>query len=616
MNTDFSYLGREDLRSDLKHFSTAECEALAREIREFLVDATAETGGHLASSLGVVELTIALHKVFSTPSDRIIFDVGHQSYPHKLLTDRYKDFATLRTPGGLSGFTKRSESEHDAYGAGHSSTAISAALGFATADKLSGRKAHTVAIVGDGAFTGGLVHEALNNVEKDLPLIIILNENEMSISKNIGGLARYIAKIRSRRSYLKTKSFTRTVLTHIPLIGKPLFRLLRHIKKSIKNAMYGSNYFEDMGLYYLGPADGNNVAVVENLLREAIASGQSTVIHLKTVKGKGYAPAENDPNRYHSVAPKGHVSEKNFSKALGETLLELAESDPDVVAITAAMEDGCGLYPFAEAYPDRFFDVGIAEEHALIFAAGLSLGGKKPIVPIYSSFLQRAYDSILHDVALQHVPMVVPIDRASLAAQDGATHHGIYDVAFLSTVPEIRIFAPTTFASLSQYIKDGITQSTATFVRYPNSGELTDASFSQKDGNLLADYESEPDGIIITYSHAVTEARRAKTLLKEKGFTAGILVMEQLKPLPVKEILDAIGEQAPIVFLEEGIRAGGVGVMLYDAIRQAPALKDRPYTTLAIDSFGEGIMGEPLVKTLGISAEHVVKTFHQNQEDA
>ena len=613
MNTEFSFLNRENLRDDLKNFSSTECEELAREIRDFLVKSTAETGGHLASSLGAVELTIALHKVFSTPNDRIIFDVGHQSYPHKLLTGRISGFDTLRTPGGLSGFTKRSESEHDAYGAGHSSTAISAALGFATADKLSGKKAYTIAVVGDGAFTGGLIHEALNNVEKDLPLIIILNENEMSISKNIGGLARYIAKIRSRRSYLKTKSFTRTVLSHIPLIGKPLFRLLRHIKKSIKNAMYGSNYFEDMGLYYLGPADGNNVEVVENLLREAIASGQSTVIHLKTVKGKGYAPAEEDPNRYHSVAPKGHVSEKNFSKALGETLLTLAKENPDVVAITAAMEDGCGLYPFAEAYPNRFFDVGIAEEHAIIFAAGLSLGGKKPIVPIYSSFLQRAYDSILHDVALQHIPMVVPIDRAALAVQDGATHHGIYDVAFLSTVPEIRIFAPATFSSLSHYIKEGTKADTATFVRYPNAGELIDESFHALDGCLFADFDNEPDGIIITYSHAITEARRAKKLLEEKGFHAGILVMEQLKPLPERELLAVLGESTPIVFLEEGIRAGGVGVMLYDALRRQPTMQSRAYTTLAIDSFGEGVKGETLQQTLGIAAENVVNAFLGSQ---
>ena len=611
MNTDFSFLNRDDLLSDIKKISPKEAEALAKELRRFLVETTKETGGHLASSLGVVELSIALHKVFSTPTDRIIFDVGHQSYVHKILTGRGKDFDKLRTPGGLSGFTKRAESEHDAYGAGHSSTSLSAALGFATADKLSGRDNYTIAVIGDGSFTGGLVHEALNNIEKDLRLIIILNENEMSISKNIGGIARYIAKIRSRRGYLRSKTMTHRILSHIPLIGKPLIRFMRWLKKTLKNSLYGSNYFEDMGLYYLGPVDGNDYEKVETLLEEAKRAQQSTVIHVKTVKGKGYEPAEADPNRYHSVSPKGSESRKNFSQALGEILIELAKDERDLVAITAAMEDGCGLYSFAEAYPDRFFDVGIAEEHALIFAAGLSLGGKKPIVPIYSSFLQRAYDSILHDVALQKIPMVVPIDRASLATNDGPTHHGIYDVAFLSTVPDVEIYAPTTFTSLAYYIKEGLSSSVATFVRYPNAGELTDDSFKRLTKTLLADFETSPDGYLLTYSHGVSEAKRAKALLKERGFTLGIIALEKLKPLPIDEILASLGNDKPIVFLEEGIRTGGVGMALYDAIHTAPTMQDRPYTTLAIDTFGEGKLGESLYQTLGISAEDVVKAFNQ-----
>ncbi|MBO7740479.1 MAG: 1-deoxy-D-xylulose-5-phosphate synthase, partial [Clostridia bacterium] len=412
MKREYSFLESENHKINLKNINNKEAEKLAEEIREFLVESVETTGGHLASNLGVVELTLALHKVFDTPSDRIIWDVGHQSYVHKILTGRAKDFDTLRTPGGLSGFTKRSESEHDAYGTGHSSTSISAAIGFAEADRLQNKTSYTVAVLGDGAFTGGLVHEALNNIDKNLRLIIILNENEMSISKNIGAFSRHIAKMRATRGYLKTKSFTRTVVTRIPLIGKGLFRGIRRVKKGIKNAMYGSNYFEDLGLYYLGPADGNNFEAVENLLQEAIASGQSTVIHLKTTKGKGYTPAEEKPNEYHSVAPQGCVAKTNVSTAMGETLTTLAAEDDKIVAITAAMADGCGITSFAENYPTRFFDVGIAEEHALIFAAGLSLGGMKPVVPIYSSFLQRGYDSILHDIALQQVPVVVPIDRA------------------------------------------------------------------------------------------------------------------------------------------------------------------------------------------------------------
>ncbi len=610
MDNHYSFLNDPNLLQKLKTISSKDAATLAADIRSFLVESTAVTGGHLASSLGVTELTLALHKVFSTPDDRIIFDVGHQSYVHKVLTGRGAAFDTLRTPGGISGFTKRAESEHDAYGAGHSSTSLSAALGFATADRMAGRKNYTVAVIGDGAFTGGLVHEALNNIQKDLRLIIILNENEMSISKTIGGLARYIAKIRSRRGYLKTKSFTRRAFQHIPLIGKPIANGLRSIKKRMKNSLYGSNYFEDMGLYYLGPADGNDFETVVTLLEEAKRAKESTVIHLKTVKGKGYAPAEADPNRYHSVSPQGSVSKKNFSKALGKILTELAEQEPDLVTITAAMEDGCGLHDFAERYRDRFFDVGIAEEHALIFAAGLSLGGKKPVVPIYSSFLQRAYDSILHDVALQHIPMVVPIDRASLAPQDGPTHHGIYDVAFLSTIPEVAIFAPTTFDSLALYIKVGLKAPVATFVRYPNSPELRGEGYLPCSERIFKKTNGNPDGHLITYSHGIVEAERAQKLLSEKNFSLDILVMEQLKPLPTESILSLLTEdEGPIVFLEEGIRTGGIGMALYDAIRQEPVMKKRPYTVLAIDTFGEGQKGESLYQTLGISAEDIVDVF-------
>lgn len=610
MSNKYTFLDSQD-QLNIKNLSPKDAEKLSAELREFLVEKCRQNGGHLASNLGVVELTLALHKVFNTPVDRIIWDVGHQAYVHKILTGRGADFDTLRTPGGLSGFPKRSESEHDAFGTGHSSTALSAALGYATADKLAGRDAYTVAVIGDGAFTGGLVHEALNNVDKNLHLIIILNENEMSISKNIGSFSRHIARIRATRGYLKTKSFTRSVISHIPLIGKPLFRLIRHIKKSLKNALYGSNYFEDLGLYYLGPADGNNFEVCETLLREAVASGQSTVIHLKTVKGKGYAPAEEDPNGYHSVPACGSVPCTNFSKAMGDTLLSLAREDDRVVAITAAMEDGCGLLPFEKEFPHRFFDVGIAEEHALTFAAGLACGGCKPVVPIYSSFLQRGYDSILHDIALQHLPVVVPIDRASLSSGDGVTHHGIYDVAFLSTIPNTTLYAPATFDSLALYIKEGISAEGPTFIRYPNSGELADGRFIRQGKQLL--YGSDtPDGIILTYGAILKEALRAKTLLDAKGFHCSILLLEQLRPLDTEAILSLLSAApCPIVFLEEGMRTGGIGVSLYDAIRHETCMKDRAYTVLAIDSFAEGIKGESLYTTCGISAEDVVRVFEK-----
>ena len=608
MEPKYSFLNTNDSKLDLKKINKDEAEILAKDIRNFLVDSVKITGGHLASNLGVVELTLALHKVFDTPNDRIIWDVGHQSYVHKIVTGRAGEFDNLRTPGGLSGFTKRAESEHDAYGTGHSSTAISAAIGFAEADRLLGRNNYTVAVVGDGAFTGGLVHEALNNIDKNLRLIIILNENEMSISKNIGSFSRHIAKMRATRGYLKTKSFTRSVVTHIPLIGKGIFRGIRRIKKGVKNAMYGSNYFEDIGLYYLGPADGNNFEAVENLLHEAVASGQSTVIHLKTTKGKGYAPAEENPNEYHSVAPQNSAPKTNFSAAMGEALTALAAEDDKIVAITAAMEDGCGLAAFTSSYPDRFFDVGIAEEHALIFAAGLKLGGMKPVVPIYSSFLQRGYDSILHDIALQHIPIVVPIDRASLAASDGPTHHGIYDVSFLASVPDITLYAPATYSSLARYLKDGLASAQPTFIRYPNSEEFLPITYTQIK-NLYYNNVENPNGVIITYGGIVKEAEKAAAILSEKGFACGILLLEELKPLDTSTILDMLPPNCPIVFLEEGARAGGVGVSLYDAIRTDSKMKNRTYTVLAIDSFAEGVKGESLFKTCGISAQDVVNAF-------
>lgn len=608
MERKYSFLDSKKNKLDLKNIDKNEADALAEEIRNFLVDSVKTTGGHLASNLGVVELTLALHKVFNTPSDRIIWDVGHQSYVHKILTGRACDFDTLRTPGGLSGFSKRSESEHDAYGTGHSSTAISAAIGFAEADRLLNRTNYTVAVVGDGAFTGGLVHEALNNIDKNLRLIVILNENEMSISKNIGSFSRHIARMRATRGYLKTKSLTRTVVTRIPLIGKGMFRGIRRIKKGIKNAMYGSNYFEDIGLYYLGPADGNNFEAVENLLREAVASGQSTVIHLKTTKGKGYAPAEEKPNEYHSVAPHSAPGQTSFSSVMGKTLTGLANEDGKIVAVTAAMGEGCGLVPFAEAHPERFFDVGIAEEHALIFAAGLSLGGMKPVVPIYSSFLQRGYDSILHDIALQHVPVTVPIDRASLSSADGATHHGIYDVSFLSGIPEITLYAPATYTSLAGYLKEGVSSEGPTFIRYPNASEFLPAGYTKKE-NLYYNNVEKPNGVIITYGSIVKQAEKAAKTLSEQGFACGILLLEQLKPLDTQTILSVMPPNCPIVFLEEGARAGGVGVMLYDAVRNNTKMQNRAYTVLAIDSFAEGVKGETLYQTCGISAEDVVKAF-------
>ena len=432
----YIYLDKINSPADLKSLQEDEIAPLAEEIRAFLVEKVEQNGGHLASNLGVVELTLAIHRVFDIPNDHLIFDVGHQSYVHKIITGRKDQFETLRKGGGLSGFTKRSESECDCFGTGHSSTSVSAGLGFAQADKLLGVDASTIVVLGDGAFTGGMVHEALNNCERNLKLVIILNENEMSISKNIGSFAKVLTKLRLQQGYVNTKAITRKILSAIPFIGKPLLKLLRRIKQRIKDILYGSNYFENLGLFYIGPIDGNNEKQVEDALKLAKSCNESVLVHVNTVKGKGYEPAEKDPSKYHGISPKTSKPQKSsFSNEFGKHLSLLAKNDDKVCAITAAMLDGTGLCSFAEKFPERTFDVGIAEEHALTFACGLAAEGMKPYFAVYSTFLQRSYDNIIHDMALQNLPVKICIDRAGLNASDGPTHHGIYDVAMLSHIP-------------------------------------------------------------------------------------------------------------------------------------------------------------------------------------
>ena len=592
--------------------------ALCEEIRGFLLETVPMTGGHLASNLGVVELTVALHRVFDTPHDRVIFDVGHQSYVHKLLTGRRAEFATLRRPGGLSGFTRRAESEYDPFGAGHSSTSLSAALGFARADKLAGRSSFTVAVVGDGAYTGGMIHEALNNCAPDLPLIIVLNENEMSISRNIGGFARYIAGIRNSGNYRRAKRLTTSVLPHIPLIGKPTFRLLRAIKQAIKNRLYSSNYFEELGLYYLGPADGNHYAETEFLLREAKAKRESVILHLTTKKGKGYSPAEEHPSEYHSVYT-GTPGGERMPAAAGRTLLALAAEDPSVVAVTAAMREGTGLSPFFETYPERAFDVGIAEQHALTFAAGLAAAGQKPYVAVYSTFLQRAYDNLLHDVALQSLPVRILVDRAGLAPGDGPTHHGIFDVAFLSHIPGMRLMAPATRGSLEAMLRDSLTAEGPLAIRYenrPDDPAITAAFYPEGDFSTYGDrpdYTSPlatRDGIILTYGAVAAEALRAKERLAAEGVSVGVILLECLKPYDAlaAHLLPYVAGAPRVLFLEEGIRDGGAGMLLLDRLRALGL--DATCRILAIDDhFADPESVAPLRKYCHISADDVAEFF-------
>jgi len=621
-NKEIKYLNNIHSPNDLKSIPAEEMPILAQEIRDELVRIVSATGGHLASNLGIVETTMAIHRVFNTPHDHVIFDVGHQSYVHKMLTGRYDRMDTLRQAGGLCGFTNRNESEHDCFGAGHSSTSLSSALGFAISDKLNSSDAYTIAIVGDGAYTGGMIHEALNNCLKDLNLIIILNENEMSISKNIGRFATNLSKLRTKSSYFKTKKLTGNFIKKIPLIGKYLFVAIRGIKKFIKNALYGSNYFESMGLTYLGPIDGNDYDKVENLLREAKKLGESVVVHLKTKKGKGFAPAEEAPDFYHGMTPQSVTkSEKdNFSNHMGKWLTDKALTDEKICAITAAMCDGTGLKSFRENIPQRFFDVGIAEEHALTFAAGLSANKMKPFVALYSTFLQRGYDNIIHDIALQDLPVIICIDRAGLNSSDGATHHGIFDVAFLSHIPNMRIYTPITLNALSAALQDAYVSDSPCAIRYPNGTEDQDVveEFYREQcaENIGIKYNYKDSDnckiIIITHGKIITEALAASKKLNQEGIQTGIILLELLKPYDIvaKKIADILPKNSNVIFLEEEIRAGGMGVNLSDALIRMGVLKSDNIRIMATDDsfIATRAKGQSIYDAAGFDKEHIYKT--------
>ena len=612
----YPILTRINSPEDLKALPESAMPELCFEIRRFLVENVRLTGGHLASNLGVVELTVAMHRVFSSPSDRFIFDVGHQSYVHKLLTGRREEFSTLRTPGGMSGFTKRSESEHDPFGAGHSSTSLSAALGFSMADRIGGRENFTLAVLGDGAFTGGMVHEALNNCERDLRMIVVLNENEMSISRNIGGFAKHMANLRASRPYHQAKASTQRFLRSLGGVGKPIYSAIRQTKQFVKNSLYSSNYFEEMGLFYLGPCDGNDYESVRDHLIAAKEKGESSIIHIKTKKGKGYKPAEAEPNKYHGILPKGSVESVNFSRKAGEYLCELAESEQNICAITAAMAESTGLSPFREKYPRRFFDVGIAEEHALTFSAALAAGGMHPFFAVYSSFLQRGYDNIIHDVALQGLGVTVLIDRAALATGDGPTHHGIYDIHLLGSVENFTLYAPLTFASLREAIGRCAHLDSPSAIRYPNGTELAAAAELLCDDAMLSPHatpEQDAECVVVTYGKVSAEALAARDMLRAEGISLRVVLLEQL--MPYSEVAPALEPMLRgarrIIYLEEAVRAASVGMMLTDVYRRdyKQTVGDIPAEILSIaDGFVSGERGRSYYESAGISRYDVIRT--------
>lgn len=558
---------------DIKQLDLKELEALAKEIRTFLVQSLSKTGGHLASNLGVVELTIAMHYVFNSPEDQFVWDVGHQAYVHKLLTGRRKQFSHLREFGGMSGFPKRVESEHDVFETGHSSTSISAALGMAKARDLKGNHNEVVAVIGDGALTGGLAFEALNNAGRaNSKLIVILNDNEMSISKNVGGIGRYLNRLRSSQDYLRVKEDVEDVLHKVPVVGEHMVRTIKKTKESLKSFVIENTLFEQLGFTYLGPVDGHNLLELIQILNNAKEMKGPIFIHVKTKKGKGYVMAEREPSRFHGITPfcinTGESVKKssdiNFSKAFGGYLLNAADANERIVAITAAMPEGTGLLPFAKAYPNRFFDVGIAEEHAMTFSAGLASQGYKPVVAIYSSFLQRAYDQILHDVCLQKLPVVIGIDRAGLVGEDGPTHHGIYDMAFLSGMPNMTVLAPKMPEEIEGALAFALAQDGPVAIRYPRgTTHISTEYFNDYKELGFKTLESGNNMAILAVGRMVETALEVRNLLKEVGYDLAVIEAPCISPVPTEEITTHLAGYDYLFTLEDGIIQGGFGERIF-----------------------------------------------------
>lgn len=556
--------------ADLKKLNDEQLLVLAAEIREELIETVSKTGGHLASNLGVVELTIALHKVFRSPEDKIVWDVGHQAYVHKLLTGRYDRFDTLRTENGISGFTRPTESEHDMFFSGHSSTSVSAALGIAEGNKIKGNKNYAIAVVGDGAFTGGMIYEALNNAGRsDTRLIVILNNNEMSISKNVGAMAKYLAVIRSRPSYFRLKERTESFLNKIPLIGKKCAKAIFNLKTIVKNLIYSSTMFEQFGFRYMGPIDGHNIGQLCDALEGAKEVKGPVLLHIHTTKGKGYDFAEKSPSLYHGISEfdintgEPIYSGDNFSKEFGTFLADMAGKDRRICAITAAMSLGTGLAAFQAKYPDRFFDVGIAEEHAVTFCSGLAKAGMVPVFAVYSSFLQRAYDQIVHDCALQGQKVLLAIDRAGFVGEDGETHQGILDVPFLNTIPQVTVYSPSTYSELRGcFVQAFYHDAGLVAVRYPRGAEKPLPDDFHSTGESFDVYGDADAAIaVVAYGREFAFACDAKAQLAEEGIALKIVKLNRIKPID-QQVYAQLLTSERVFFFEEAERGGSTGELL------------------------------------------------------
>lgn len=561
---------------DLKPLKIKEKETLASEIREKILDTVSETGGHLASNLGIVELTIALHSVFNTPLDKIIWDVGHQTYVHKILTGRKNKMSSLRKMGGIAGFPKTCESIYDNFNTGHSSTSISVGLGMARARDIKGENNKIIAVIGDGALTGGMALEALNDVgSSNTNMIVILNDNEMSISKNVGGISMMLSKLRTKSVYVNTSVKGKRIIGKIPVVGKKVVKLVQRTKRGIKQLVIPKMYFEDIGFRYLGPVDGHNIEKLEEILNICKEQEGPILIHVLTKKGKGYKPAESNPDKFHSTSKfeketgeKIGKGKKDYSKVFGDKLVELAKDNKKIVAITAAMQDGTGLTDFAKKYPGRFFDVGIAEQHAIGLAAGLAKSGMVPVVPLYSSFIQRAYDQLVHDVAIQDLPVVICADRAGIVGNDGETHQGLLDLAFTNTIPNFNIMAPKDFAELEDMLEFAVELKKPVLVRYPRGGEAISFENNREKISLgKAEVLNEgKEVVLIGIGKMVSRAVEVADELKKDGVNATVINARFLKPFDEETILKYLYEAKTVATIEDGTVIGGLGSKVEELI--------------------------------------------------
>ena len=601
---------------DIKKLTGKELDILRQEIRDFLIGKISRTGGHLASNLGVVELTMAIYLVFDLPKDKIIWDVGHQSYTHKILSGRKGEFDDLRQYGGMSGFPKRKESPCDAFDTGHSSTSISAGLGLAQARDVSGQDHFVVSVIGDGALTGGMAYEALNNAARmKKNFIIILNDNNMSISENVGGMSRYLNGIRTGDGYLDLKKYVTNVLSRIPVIGDELIDKISRTKNGIKQLLIPGMLFENMGITYLGPVDGHDVKALARALKEAKKLDHAVLVHVITKKGKGYEPAEKNPSRFHGVEPfdvltgesKKEKKNPSYTDVFSKTICQLAEKDPKITAVTAAMPDGTGLKRFSRLYPDRFFDVGIAEELAVTSAAGMAAGGLKPVVAVYSSFLQRGFDQILHDVCIQNLPVVFAVDRAGLVGSDGETHQGIFDLSFLSAIPNMSIFAPKNLWELKAGLEFAVSFGGPFAIRYPRG----EAYRGLKEFNAPVEYGrgemlyEEKDIALLAVGSMVSTGEHVREKLKSEGWSCTLANGRFVKPFD-EELVDRLAKNHwLIVTMEENVLQGGYGLMVTRYIHEHyPHVK---VMNIAIpDGYVEHGNVSLLRKGLGIDSDSVI----------